>query len=84
MEPRSQSEQLKKSAEEVTENLREASEEAQNRLSELWDVGKERVATYAKATDQKIHENPYQTIGIAFGVGLLIGVLINRRGRSED
>jgi ElaB/YqjD/DUF883 family membrane-anchored ribosome-binding protein len=32
----------------------------------------------AKRTDQLIRENPYQSIGIAFGLGLLLGVLVNR------
>jgi len=32
-----------------------------------------------KATDRVVREHPYQSIGVAFGVGLLIGVLINRR-----
>ena len=33
----------------------------------------------AKATDKVIREHPYQSIGIAFGLGLLIGVLVNRK-----
>jgi ElaB/YqjD/DUF883 family membrane-anchored ribosome-binding protein len=33
----------------------------------------------AKATDRAIREHPYQSIGIAFGIGLLIGVLVNRK-----
>jgi len=33
----------------------------------------------AKATDHVIREHPYESIGIAFGVGLLIGVLVGRR-----
>jgi len=33
----------------------------------------------AKATDKVIREHPYQSIGIAFGVGLLIGVLVTRK-----
>jgi ElaB/YqjD/DUF883 family membrane-anchored ribosome-binding protein len=33
----------------------------------------------AKATDKVIREHPYQSIGIAFGVGLLIGALVSRR-----
>lgn len=33
----------------------------------------------AQATDQVIREHPYQSIGIAFGAGLLIGVLAGRR-----
>ena len=32
----------------------------------------------AKATDQQIRHHPYQSIGIAFGVGLLIGILATR------
>ena len=32
----------------------------------------------AKRTDQLIRENPYQSIGIAFGLGLLLGVVVNR------
>jgi ElaB/YqjD/DUF883 family membrane-anchored ribosome-binding protein len=32
----------------------------------------------ARQADQIIREHPYQSIGIAFGVGLLIGVLVNR------
>jgi len=33
----------------------------------------------AKATDHVIREHPYESIGIAFGVGLLIGALVSRR-----
>jgi ElaB/YqjD/DUF883 family membrane-anchored ribosome-binding protein len=33
----------------------------------------------AKAADRLLREHPYQSIGIAFGVGLLLGVLIRRR-----
>ncbi|WP_151704005.1 DUF883 family protein [Nitrincola alkalilacustris] len=33
----------------------------------------------AKATDAYIHDNPWQAIGIAAGVGLLVGLLSGRR-----
>ena len=33
----------------------------------------------ARATDKVIREHPYQTMGLAFGVGLLIGVLVTRK-----
>ena len=39
----------------------------------------ERAIEGARATDQLIRENPYQAIGIAFGVGMLFGVLVARR-----
>ena len=33
----------------------------------------------ARAADKVIREHPYESIGIAFGVGLLIGVLVSRK-----
>ena len=39
----------------------------------------EKTIAGARATDRVIREHPYQSLGVAFGVGLLIGVLINRR-----
>ena len=33
----------------------------------------------AKATDKVIREHPYHSIGVAFGIGLLIGVLVTRK-----
>jgi len=39
----------------------------------------EKTIAAAKATDQTIREHPYQSIGIAFGVGLLLGVLVARK-----
>ena len=39
----------------------------------------EKAVAGAKATDKIIRENPYQSIGVAFGVGLLIGVLVTRK-----
>ncbi len=39
----------------------------------------EKTAAAAKATDRCIRDHPYETIGVAFGLGLLAGVLISRR-----
>jgi ElaB/YqjD/DUF883 family membrane-anchored ribosome-binding protein len=33
----------------------------------------------AKVTDAYVHENPWKAIGVAAGVGLVIGLLIGRR-----
>lgn len=33
----------------------------------------------AKATDKVIRDHPYQSIGIAFGVGLLAGYIVTRK-----
>jgi ElaB/YqjD/DUF883 family membrane-anchored ribosome-binding protein len=38
----------------------------------------EKAVQGAKATDRVIRDNPYQSIGVAFGIGILIGVLVTR------
>lgn len=53
------------------ENVIEKAKEACVRLQE-------QTAAAAKATDKTIREHPYQALGIAFGVGVLIGVLVVR------
>ena len=60
--------------------------EARKRLAAALDSGrkvfgrvKEKAIEGAKATDQAVHEHPYEAIGIAFGVGALIGYLLARR-----
>ena len=41
----------------------------------------------AQITDRRVREHPYQSIGIVFGLGILIGVLASSlmtSGREED
>ena len=59
---------------------------ARERLSAALELAKEtrrkleeRAMAGAKATDKVIREHPYESIGIAFGVGMLLGVLIHRK-----
>jgi ElaB/YqjD/DUF883 family membrane-anchored ribosome-binding protein len=66
-------------AEEFMDNLHEQFGATQERLSELYDVAKKKSAAYAKSTDKMVRANPYQSIAIALGVGLVAGVLIGRR-----
>ncbi len=39
----------------------------------------EKAVAGAKVADKTIREHPYESLGVAFGVGLLIGVLVGRR-----
>ncbi|HMP82815.1 MAG TPA: DUF883 family protein [Verrucomicrobiota bacterium] len=39
----------------------------------------EKAIAGAKVADKTIREHPYESIGVAFGLGLLIGVLVGRR-----
>jgi ElaB/YqjD/DUF883 family membrane-anchored ribosome-binding protein len=60
--------------------------EARNRLAAALERGKEiygrtreKVVAGAKATDEAVHEHPYQAIAIGVGVGVVIGYLLARR-----
>jgi ElaB/YqjD/DUF883 family membrane-anchored ribosome-binding protein len=39
----------------------------------------EKTVAAAKATDRTIREHPYESVGIAFGIGLLVGMLARRK-----
>jgi ElaB/YqjD/DUF883 family membrane-anchored ribosome-binding protein len=39
----------------------------------------EKTKAAARATDQMVHENPWQSVGIAAAVGFVLGMLIQRR-----
>ena len=48
-------------------------------LKSMIERAEEKALERAKAADKIIRDHPYQTIGLAFGLGLLIGVLARRR-----
>jgi len=39
----------------------------------------EKAVAGAKATDKVVREHPYESLGVAFGLGLLVGVLVSRK-----
>jgi len=52
---------------------------------EIYGRARDRAIEGVRATDQAVHEHPYQPIGIALGVGLFIGYLIARQSsRNRD
>ena len=52
---------------------------AKARLAEAEEVLLAKTRAAARATDEYVHESPWTAIGIAAGVGLLIGLAIARR-----
>lgn len=52
---------------------------ALERGREAWGEFQDRAIDQAKVADEVIRDHPYQSIGVAFGVGALLGVLIARR-----
>lgn len=75
------SDSLSEHSAEAISNLRARFNAAHERFTEVYEGTKEKVVAGAKYTDTTIRENPYQSIAIAAGVGLLVGVLLGRRGR---
>lgn len=68
------------------QDLSERGMAARERLAAALEVAREtrrkleeRARASARATDRIVREHPYQSIGAAFGIGMLIGVLLNRK-----
>jgi len=52
---------------------------ARVKLADTERVLRERGKAAARATDDYVHENPWQSVGIAALAGLVVGILIGRR-----
>lgn len=52
---------------------------AKAELRHLEDTVTQQARRAARATDHAVHEHPYAAMGMAAGVGLLLGMLITRR-----
>lgn len=70
---------LAEQSDETLTNLRERFGAAQQRFADLYAGAKKKVVAGAKYTDAAIRENPYQSLVVALGVGVLVGALIGRR-----
>ena len=70
--------------EKVTEARRRLAT-ALERGRELYGNVRDKAVDCVEVTDEAVHEHPYQAIGIAFGVGALIGYLVAHRcSRNGD
>jgi ElaB/YqjD/DUF883 family membrane-anchored ribosome-binding protein len=77
---------LKRAASETGEKARDLRTQVESklltaklRLQELEGQAVEHAKAAARATDDYVHENPWQAIGVAAAVGLLLGLAISRR-----
>ena len=57
----------------------ESLEQARARLEALEDDVKASAKKAATDADRYVHENPWQSIGVAAAVGFLVGLLVSRR-----
>lgn len=66
-------------AHDLRERAAEALHRAKLRLQEAQVAVAENTKAAARATDEWVHAHPWGAIGIAGGVGFLIGLLVSRR-----
>lgn len=64
---------------EMRERIRENLMAARHKLGDIEESVALKAKEAARATDEYVHDHPWQAIGTAAGVGLLIGLLIGRR-----
>lgn len=63
----------------IRARIQERLKEAKVRLGEAEAALITKTREAARATDTYVHESPWTAVGIAAGVGLLVGLIIGRR-----
>lgn len=64
---------------ELRERIQDRLRDAKLRLADAEAALVDKTKAAARATDDYVHENPWRAVGIAAGVGLLLGIIIGRR-----
>jgi ElaB/YqjD/DUF883 family membrane-anchored ribosome-binding protein len=63
----------------VREKVQDSLHRAKIKLAEAEDVLIDKGKQAARVTDEYVHDNPWKAVGIAAGIGFVIGLLIGRR-----
>lgn len=64
---------------ELRERIADRLRDAKVRIADAEDMLLDRTKAAARATDDYVNENPWRAVGIAAGIGLLLGIIIGRR-----
>lgn len=64
---------------ELREKAAASLKSASEKIGDLQEVVVEKSKAAARATDDYVHENPWKAVGVAAGVGFLLGLLVNRK-----
>lgn len=73
------SEELGEKTQEARKRVSQALDQAKQSCNELEDRAWTRAKQKGKEADEYIHQHPYGTMGTAFGIGVLLGLLLNRK-----
>ena len=64
---------------ELRERIADRLRDAKIRIADAEEMLVDRTKAAARATDDYVNDNPWRAVGIAAGVGLLLGIIIGRR-----
>lgn len=76
---RATSAQTGEKIQEVRARAEESLKQAQARLAQIEEQAYRRAREVADATEGYVRDNPWQALGIAAGVGVLVGLLLSGR-----
>ena len=82
MEPM-HTEQIPSNVQEMPGQQEEAFQNARQRLNETMATVKQRYDEAFEYTDQVVRANPWSSIGVGFGVGILVGALVTLAATSR-
>ena len=82
MEPM-QTENIPSNVQEMPGQQDEAFQNARERLNETLAAVKQRADEACEYTDQVVRANPWSSIGVGFGVGILVGALVTLAASSS-
>lgn len=63
----------------LRERIKTRLADAKVRLADAEELLRDKTRAAAQATDEFVHESPWTAVGIAAGLGLVLGMLITRR-----
>lgn len=64
-------------------DLKDRLSDARDKMGDMYTQARKKVIAGAKYTDETIREYPYYSIGVALGVGVLVGVLAGRAFKND-
>ena len=70
-------------ASEMADKLRAKLRSAKEKMGDAQAIIADKTKAAALATDDYVHNNPWQAVGVAAGVGFLLGMLISQIGRAH-
>lgn len=76
---RATSSQTGEKIQEARAHAEDSLRQAKARLTQVEEEALKRARELADATEEYVRDNPWQSVGIAAGIGLVLGLLISRR-----